>query len=67
MLRWPDWSLGDQFAKGFAVVGNVPRSNVFREVQPKAEQTEQELLADADEWNASLESDTKQSPMDEAI
>ena len=67
LLNWPDWSLGDQFTKGFSIVGDVPRSNIFRSVRPKAEMSEEQLLQEADAWNSSLEADVSPSNMDDAI
>ena len=56
-----------QFTRRFAIVGNITQSNIFRDVKPKTEQIEEQLLKGADAWNECLKRDVKQSPMDESM
>ena len=43
LLRWPDREQAISFIEGFPIVGEIPRTGIFREILPKE-------IADVQEW-----------------
>jgi hypothetical protein len=55
-MGWPDSELAGDLAAGLPIVGEIPRSGVFREQKPKDSRSVDWLLRSAGEWRAKLQS-----------